>query len=52
MHAEILPWATGLPGLVSIALDVFLIEHKQTDRPTDKTDATVSPTGRYTASMG
>jgi len=36
MAAEFLPWTISLPTLVLIARAVFLLEHGQTDRQTDR----------------
>jgi len=54
MRAERLLYSISVPGLVLIAQAVFLLEHGQRDKQTDKqTDATERPThaGDYTTSV-
>ena len=43
MHAEQLQYGTCVPSLVSIAEAVFLLEHRQTDRQTNRRDWTPYP---------
>jgi len=54
VHTEVLPWTICLPTLVVIAQAVFLLEHGQTDKQTDRqTDAAECPTHAvgYTAGV-